>query len=128
MAKRLSPRLIKSHRTYTYKEAARELGVTPQTVRSWCQCGLDVMNSQKPHLILGSVLKAFLIRRAERKRCSLQDDEFYCLSCKAPRRAYDGLVEYVPIGEAGGRLEAFCDTCGASCTRFVSRASTRTPS
>jgi hypothetical protein len=60
MAKRVSPRKIKIHNQYTYEQAADALGVTVQTVRMWRQSGLPVLDSQKPHLILGFALKDFL--------------------------------------------------------------------
>lgn len=60
MAKRVSAQRVKIHRQYTYEAAADVLGVTPQTVRAWRSAGLVVLDSQKPHLILGHDLKSFL--------------------------------------------------------------------
>ena len=57
MARRVSARRVKIHNQYTYEQAAEALGVSVQTVRGWRQSGLTVLDSQKPHLILGFALK-----------------------------------------------------------------------
>lgn len=120
MAKRVSARRIKIHRQYTYEAAADTLGVTPHTVRAWRAVGLAVMDSQKPHLILGSELKRFIESRAPKSAPKLALDQFYCMSCRAPRAPYGGMADYMPINPARGRLIALCGTCETVCNKFVS--------
>ena len=81
MAKRVSARKIKTHNQYTYEQAADVLGVTVQTVRLWRQAGLDVLDSQKPHLILGFALKGFLNDRQNKPERRLALDQFLCMTC-----------------------------------------------
>ncbi len=84
MSKRVSARLVKKNRQYTYDEAADVLGVTPQTVRSWRASGLEVLDDQKPHLILGAAIKEFLANRSTKTKRTLADDQFLCMSCACP--------------------------------------------
>lgn len=120
MARRVSARKIKAHTQYTYEEAADVLGVSAQTVRAWRQSGLPVLDSQKPHLILGRVLKDFLKARSNKPQRRLARDQFLCMACNAPRRAYGGMADYLPYTAVRGRLEALCEACQGPCGKFAS--------
>lgn len=122
MAKRVSGRKIKIHSQYTYEKAADALGVSMQTVRSWRKSGLPVLDSQKPHLILGFALKDFLNERANQPKLSLAPDEFLCMAGKAPRRAYGRMADYLPYNTMRGRLQALCEVCQGPCGKFASPA------
>jgi DNA-binding XRE family transcriptional regulator len=122
MAKRVSARRVKIHRQYTYEATADVLGVTVQTVRAWREEGLLVLDSQKPHLILGHELKRFLDNRMPKKSCKLAPDEFFCMSCRAPRAPYGAMADYVPLNAVRGRLVALCGVCETPCNKFVSAA------
>ncbi len=120
MPKRVSARKIKIHNQYTYEQAADVLGVSVQTVRLWRQSGLDVLDSQKPHLILGFALKGFLNKRANKPERRLARDQFLCMTCNTPRRAYGGMADYLPYTDTRGRLEALCEVCEGLCGKFSS--------
>lgn len=120
MPKRISARKIKTYNQYTYEQAAEVLGVSVQTVRSWRGSGLDVLDSQKPHLILGFSLKDFLNKRANKPERRLARDQFLCMTCNAPRRAYGGMADYLPYTPTRGRLEALCEVCEGLCGKFAS--------
>lgn len=120
MAKRVSARNIKIHTQYTYEHAADILGVSVQTVRSWRKFGLVVLDSQKPHLILGFALKDFLNKRANKPERRLARDQFLCMTCNEPRRAYGGMADYLPYTDTRGRLEALCEVCEGLCGKFAS--------
>lgn len=120
MAKRLSARRVKIHRQYTYDSAADALGVTVHTVRAWRSAGLAVLDSQKPHLIFGHELKRFIENRMPKKSRKLAPDEFYCMTCRAPRAPYGATADYVPVNVARGRLVALCEVCETTCNKFVS--------
>ena len=104
MAKRVSARRVKIHRQYTYEAAAEALGVTAHTVRAWRAVGLAVMVSPNPYLILGSELRRFIENRAPK----LAQNQFYCMSCRAPRVPYGGMADYLPINPVRGRLIVLC--------------------
>ena len=120
MAKRVSARRIKIHSQYSYEQAADVLGVSVQTLRSWRYDGLPVLDSQKPHLILGFALKDFLTKRASKPERRLAADQFLCMACHAPTRAYGGMADYQPYTVNRGRLEALCEVCGGLCGKFAS--------
>lgn len=120
MAKRVSSRKVKIHNQYTYEQAADVLCVSVQTVRLWRQSGLPVLDSRKPHLILGFALKDFLDKRANKPDRRLARDQFLCMTCNAPRRAYGGMADYTPYTPARGRLEALCEACQGLCGKFAS--------
>ncbi|WP_323007824.1 hypothetical protein [Pseudorhodobacter sp.] len=120
MAKRVSARKIKIHDQYTYEQLADALGVSVQTVRSWRPAGLMVLDSQKPHLILGFALKDFLKKRSSKPERRLARDQFLCMTCNAPRRAYGGMADYTPYTATRGRLEALCEECQGLCGKFAS--------
>ncbi len=119
MAKRVSARKIKLYNQYTYESAADLLGVSVQTVRLWRQSGLDVLDSQKPHLILGFALRDFLNERSNKPERRLALDQFLCMACHAPRQAYGGMADYLPYTPLRGRLEALCEVCHGPCGKFV---------
>lgn len=122
MAKRLSARRIKAQRSYTYEEASDALGVTMQTVRAWRRDGLEVMDGQKPHLILGAVLKTFIVARGMKSKTTLAPHEFYCPSCKTRRDAYGGMADYMAATPTRGSLRTLCAVCERPCVKFASKA------
>lgn len=120
MVKRLSARGIKKNRQYTYEDAADTLGVTPQTVRAWRGQGLVVLASTTPHIIMGYALKEFITKRSTKTRQPLKANEVYCVRCKAPRKPFGMMADYVPTNAARGRLVTLCECCEGGCTLFVS--------
>lgn len=126
MAKRVSTRRIKKDRLYTYEDAAELLGVSVQTVRSWRALGLVVMSDRKPHYILGEALIEFLEARQTKRAVKMAPDQVLCLSCRAPRRPYGMMLDYVSTNASRGRLIGLCEVCDGPCQRFASRASLET--
>ena len=122
MAKRVTSRRIKTHRQYTYDQAATALGVSLQTVRGWRGAGLPVLTAKIPHLIIGAELKAFLDRRSTKSKLTLSLDQFRCMRCGGPVAAYGGMVDYTPLTPTRGVLSTLCAGCEGACTKFASRA------
>ncbi|MBA5778042.1 helix-turn-helix domain-containing protein [Stappia sp. F7233] len=106
-----SPHRLKSHRSYTYAEAAKTLGVDERTVRSWVKDGLPAISDQRPHLIEGHALKAHLKAKRRRRRHPCGAGEFFCLGCKAPRKPAFGEADFHPGNNGAGRIIALCGTC-----------------
>lgn len=114
-------RRIKSLRNYTFDEAARTLGVHRQTVRHWVSYqGLPAITDQRPFLIVGSDLIAFLKKRRVDGKRMCDEGEMFCLKCRLPRKPAEGIVEYVPATASRGTLSAICPTCTTLMWRFVS--------
>jgi hypothetical protein len=120
--RRLNPGRIKMHRSYSIEEAARTLGVHKNTVSNWLKNGLDPIDRQRPILIQGRILRAFLNerRKSQKSRCAL--GELYCLKCRAPKRPLDRKAVYIPLTSSGGNLQGRCPDCQAIICRRVSLA------
>ena len=122
MGKRVSVQKVKKDRHYTYEEAADLLRLTSHTVRSWRPKGLSVMDSRKPHLILGEALIEYVERNKTKRSLQLCVDQMLCFTCKAPRRPLGGLVDYVPFTDTRGRLVGLCEVCEGSVQKFATKA------
>jgi excisionase family DNA binding protein len=115
-------RRVKSALNYTVDEAARTLQVHRGTVRHWIKKhGLPVL-TERPHLILGRDLVAYLkaLRQSRKRKCGR--GELYCLKCRAPRKPVEGLLEYRPLSPSRGVLVGVCDHCETLLRRFVASA------
>jgi hypothetical protein len=118
--KRLNPRRVKVHRSYTVEEAARLFRVHKNTVREWLTTGLQKIDDCRPILILGRKLAGFLHARRERRRQRCRAGELYCFRCRAPRSSAPGTAKYLPLSPSSGNLRALCGDCGTRMYRRVS--------
>jgi hypothetical protein len=91
-------------------------------VRQWMKAGLPTIDDRRPKLILGRQLIAFLKARRASKKRPCQPGEIYCVRCHAPKFPAAGMVEYRPINERMGNLEAICPDCNSLMYRCVSLA------
>lgn len=119
-SRRLNPRLAKIHRSYTVEETARRFGVHRNTVRAWIRNGLPTCDKQRPTLILGSDLLAFLKARRDANKSPCAPGEIYCVRCRAPKAPLGDLAEYKPVTASVGDLVAICPTCDSIMYRRVS--------
>lgn len=121
MARRPNGRAIKKHRNYTVDDVARTLKVSKGTVRRWLKAGLPALTDQRPTLILGSDLIAFLDgRKPARQTCQLHQG--FCFSCRAPRDPAFGEVEIRPKTKTTAMMRALCDRCSTVMHKPVSVA------
>jgi hypothetical protein len=118
--KRLNPRRVKVHRSYTVEEAARLFRVHKNTVRGWLKLGLQPIDSRRPILILGRQLASFLHMRRERSRQRCRSGQLYCFRCRSPRASAGRMAEYLPLTPSSGNLRAICAYCGTRMYRRVS--------
>lgn len=119
---RFNPKRVKIHFSSTVEQIARTLGVHKNTVRGWLKAGLEAIDSRRPIMVQGKVLRAFLEdkRAANRRHCPL--GTFFCLKCRAPRRAALGMLDFVPLSPSSGNVRALCETCGTLMHRGVNQA------
>lgn len=110
-------RLVKTNRSYTVEEIANTLGVHKNTVRGWVKSGLPAIDDDRPMLIHGPALSAFLkTKRAKHKRpCA--PGEIYCVRCRAPKVPAGDMAEYQPKTATLGNLVAICPDCNAIMNR-----------
>jgi predicted DNA-binding protein (UPF0251 family) len=108
--RRLNQGRIKMHRSYSIEEASRTLGVHKNTVANWLKNGLDQIDAQRPILIQGRVLRAFLHerRKSQKSRCAV--GELHCLKCRGPRLPLDRKAVY-PVYARLSRKLAKAERC-----------------
>ena len=120
--RRFNPRRVKINRNYTVEEVARLLQAHKNTVRSWLKEGLPVIDRQRPALILGRDLQAFLDSRRKQLKQTCRPGEMYCLKCRTPRTPAGGMVDYVPMTANSGNLRGICPDCHTLIHRRVGLA------
>jgi hypothetical protein len=121
MSRRINPRRVKIHRNYTVEEAARLLDAHKNTVRSWLKGGLSSIDQQRPTLIHGRDLVAFLETRRKQLKRTCGPGEIYCVKCREPKEPVDQKAEYIPLTTTSGNLRGTCPTCGTTIHRRVNR-------
>lgn len=110
MSRRPNIRAIRLHRSYTVDELARTTGACKATVRRWLKTGLPAVTDKRPALIVGEDAIAFLKRRGRpARKCRL--GEFYCLSCREPRRPALGEAEIASRSLRTVNVRALCEVC-----------------
>ena len=115
-------RRVKIHHSYTIGAAAKVLGVHKHTVSRWIAAGLPTTDAERPFLIRGEDLRAFLrARQPIKQRC--RSGEFYCLKCRVPKQPALGMAEYLPRTASRGLLTGICPTCDRMIYRAVKRDS-----
>lgn len=122
--RRVDPRRIKIHRSYTVEQLATLLGCHKNSVRLWLKQGLETLNDgRRPLLIHGSVARRFLEnrRRSRKRRC--QAHELYCLRCQEPRIPAAYQAHYQASAGQPGLLIGSCSECGTKMFKRVSESS-----
>lgn len=110
--------LIKRLRCYTVAEAADVTGVSPRTVREWVKTGLRILDVERPALMRGDDMLAFLKSRRESKKVKLGETEFFCMGCGKARGAAGGVAD-CNISANRAVLTALCETCETVLTKPV---------
>jgi hypothetical protein len=101
--------------SYTVSELTSMLGVNEKTIARWMESGLKtVAGCEKPYLIYGSDLQTFLKNKDEKRKATLKRNEFFCFSCKCPRRARRGSKKVV-----GDKEKALCAVCSGKMSRTI---------
>jgi hypothetical protein len=105
---------------YSVQEIAQKLEVAETTVRDWIRLEkLPAMTNRNPHLSLGADISAFLVTLRD-KRQRLSVDDFFCMHCREPRKAYGGMADFTVTNGHLGALKALCEVCGGTMSRGVS--------
>lgn len=121
-SRRYNPRLGKIHINYSVEEVANLYGIHRHTVRNWIKTGLPALKEQRPLLILGADLFAFLQARRIKNKSTCQPGEIYCVRCRAPKRPAGAMADYQPTTEKLGVLVGICPDCNSLMYRRASRA------
>lgn len=121
-ARRPNPYRVKVHYSYAVQELAAVLGVHKNTVRHWQNAGLQPLDSNRPLLFNGQVVRDFLIKRQKDRKCPCPPGTIYCVRCRQPRAPAIRLVEYRPLQGGSGNLRAICSACEGVMHRRVREA------
>jgi hypothetical protein len=101
--------------SYTVTELTGILGINEKTVARWMDDGLKtVSGGEKPYLISGSDLQAFLKNKDEKRKVPLERNEFFCFGCKRARRAKRGSKQVM-----GDKEKALCSVCSGKMSRTI---------
>ena len=76
---------IKSLHPYTIEEAAEVSGVSTRTIRNWAANGLRVMDAERPALIRGDDLRAYISGQRKSRKTKTTPDTIYCVCCRQTR-------------------------------------------
>ena len=104
------------------EEVARLFGTHRNTVRAWVKAGLPTCDSERPTLILGRELAAYLQARRTKNKRPCKPGEIYCVRCRAPKQPAGNMAEYQPITATFGNLVGICPDCDGMIYRRASRA------
>lgn len=115
-----NPKLAKIHRTYTVEEAAALCGVHRNTVRQWIKRGLPCLDDDRPTLILGEQLAAFLRVMRTRNKRPCQPGLIFCMRCREPRAPAQQQALYSPLTATQGNLIGICPVCSSRMYRRIS--------
>jgi hypothetical protein len=125
-ARRVNPRAVKLHRSYSVPELAACFGVHKNTVRHWQRDGLTALDGNRPTLFLGAAIRAFLSKRNASRKRPCTPGTLYCFKCRAARPAAMGMVDYVSINDVSGNVRAICATCETVMHRRARKAALAT--
>ena len=120
--RRFSASRVKQAATYDVAEMARLLGTHRNTIRRWLKNGLKPIDGNRPVLVLGAELKAYLARRKMMRRQSCATGEFFCFRCRAPRRAAADMADLRLRTDKVATLIALCACCATPMHRTIRRA------
>ena len=120
--RRVNPNVVKLNRNYDMTQLASCCGVHKNTVLNWREAGLEPIDSSKPILFHGSVVREFLKQRNANRKQPCGPGKLYCFRCREPRRPALGFAEYLAVTAKSGNLRAFCGICGTVMHRKVCRA------
>ncbi len=122
-ARRVNPYVVKLNQSHSIAELAACLGVHKNTVRHWQRQGLAPIDSIRPLLFQGAVVRAFLATRNAGRKRPCPPGTFYCFRCREPRPPALGMVEYLAMTDVSGNLRAICATCETLMHRRACQAS-----
>ena len=111
-------RLVKATETYSVHDIAELFNISRNTALNWIKSGLPVIDKQKPFLVHGSALIAFIKKMQHDRKKPCQPHEIYCCKCRQARAAKDGLVEIILLNSSKLSVKGFCAVCGTVLNRI----------
>jgi hypothetical protein len=113
-------RRIRPTATYSVEEIAEITGKCVGTVLRWIGAGLPIIEDQRPYLVEGSALLAWLRERRKSRQRKCGSDELYCFRCREPRRPVPVSVTFAQTDAERVTIRAKCGTCGLDMVQATS--------
>ena len=118
MARRHNGRRVKIHRSYTITELAAALGRAQAHGWPMDRGWTPTTDDKRPLLIHGEDIRAFMKAREPNKQ-TCRPGEFYCLSCRVPKRPAGDMADYIPRTPVARRC---CAASARLAERMIYRA------
>lgn len=125
--RKYNPNLIKSKHSYTLSEVAQIYGIDIRTAYSWRKRGLKAIDeNSRPYLFWGEEIRRFLEENSKKRKHSLKPGEFFCTTCREPRRSLSDNISIEHTNKSLGNkskqvyLKGICNVCGQSLYLFYS--------
>lgn len=102
--------------SYTVSELAAAIEASEKTILRWIEFdGLQpILGSKKPLLVMGEEAKRFIKARNSKPVIKLKRHEFYCLKCRAARRAKRGTIVLLD-----GMKTGLCSVCNSKIRKTI---------
>lgn len=113
-------RLIKRNHTYRYHDIADLFGVHPNVIPRWVSDGLKRIDYQRPYLVHGSDLVAYLEGRQKSRKRKCAADEAFCCRCRQPRPMWELVVDIMIKNRKTLIICGLCSVCEAPIKRLGS--------
>ena len=127
MSKCLNIARISPLRWYSFEECSKLLNCHIRTAQIWHSQGLPVLDeNRRPYLVQGKDLISFLQKKRDSRRVKLDNDECYCVKCRAARKGIPETRRIIVTGKSLGKnakqyiLKATCEVCERPIQRFTS--------
>lgn len=117
--KRYNTHRIKLSYSYTVQEICELFGLHKNTVRFWIKNGLQPIDSTRPILIHGAVLKAFLDAKQKKRKQKCAFNQCYCFKCRCPQESTDRLANLTFKTDKIAHLSANCAVCNTLMNRNI---------
>ena len=104
-------RLIKQSYSYRYYEIADLFRIHPNAIARWVKEGLRQIDDQKPYMIYGGDLTAYLDSRQKRRKRPCRSGEIFCCKCQAPQPLWQRAVDITVRNEKTVYLSGLCAVC-----------------
>ena len=125
--RRVNPRAVKLHRSYSVSELAACFGVHKNTVRHWQRNGLQPLDGERPVLFQGAIVRTFLAARNASRKCPCPPGTLFCFRCREPRPPALGMVDYMSINAKSGNSGISMEAADTTCIRWLTTTSRSAP-
>jgi hypothetical protein len=122
MSKKYDYRRVASYRSLKMRDICRlyiDVKLSHQTVRGWISDGkLEARLIGKTYYVYGAVLKQFLKDKSEKRKQTLDFEDYKCWYCKTVSRSIDNIIKRLAYGRHKSLVAYIdCESCGREVER-----------